>query len=336
MGCRSLKPRLGKPDRVSGVTMISPEIKIVRQAQELLRKHFGVTPLNLAPSLSRPGSEAYLKLEIGLPTGSFKPRGALYALATNLARREIKEVTASSTGNHGAAVAFAAKTLGVRATIFLPENANPVKRKKIEDLGARIVDAGSADLAEAFERAKEYSSGAGIYFLNDATDPDLPAGPATIGLEILDQLPGVRAVFVPMGDTALIRGVGAAIKQLAPRVKVIGVQAERAPSYCLSWMEGKAVSTEGCDTCADGLATRVPDAGNVAAIRELVDDVTLVSEEAMIKAIRHLNHHEGVMAEPAGAAATAAWIDWPSASGPVVLLVSGGNISDDVRQRAGV
>ena len=96
------------------------------------------------------------------------------------------------------------------------------------------------------------------------------------------------------------------------------------------------MSTESCDTCADGLATRLPDAGNVAAIRELVDDVTLVSEEAMIKAIRNLNQHEAVIAEPAGAAATAAWLGWPSVSGPVVLLVTGGNISDDVRQRAGV
>jgi threonine dehydratase len=316
--------------------MISPEISLVRQAQELLRKYLGVTPLKRAPSLSRPGREAHLKIETGLPTGSFKPRGALYALATNLARREIKEVTASSTGNHGAAVAFAAKTLGVRATIFLPENPNPVKRKKIEDLGARIVEAGIADLAAASECAKEYSTRAGAYYMNDATDADLPAGPATIGVEILDQLAEVRTVFVPMGDTALIRGMGAAIKQLAPQVKVIGVQAERAPSYCLSWRAGTPVPTESCDTCADGLATRLPEDANVQAIRELVDDVRLVSEEAMIDAIRHLYHHESVTAEPAGAAATAAWLEWQSAPAPAVLLVSGGNISDAVKQRAGI
>jgi threonine dehydratase len=316
--------------------MISPEISIIREAQQLLRKYFGATPLKAAPSLARPDSKVYLKIETGLPTGSFKPRGALYALATNLTRREIAEVTASSTGNHGAAVAFAARTLGVRATIFLPENANPVKRKKIQDLGARIVEAGNADLAEAFERAKDYSAQPGIYFLNDATDPDLPGGPATIGLEIVEQLPDVGAVFVPMGDTALIRGVGAAIRQLAPQVKVIGVQAERAPSYYLSWHEGKAVQTASCDTCADGLATRTPDAANVATIRKLVDEVTLVSEERMMDAICHLYHQEKVLAEPAGAAATAAWLDWRAVSGSVVLLVSGGNISDAVRQQAGV
>jgi threonine dehydratase len=316
--------------------MISPDISTIRAARDLLRKYFGATQLQIAPSLSRAGSGVYLKIETGLPTGSFKPRGALHALATNLARRKIEEVTASSTGNHGAAVAFAAKTRGMRATIFLPENANPVKRKKIQDLGARIVEAGSADLAEAFERAKEYSAKDGIYFLNDATDPDLPAGPATIGLEIVEQLGEVSAVFVPMGDTALIRGVAAAIKQLAPQVKVIGVQAAQAPCYCLSWREGKAVPTESCDTCADGLATRTPEAGNVATIRQLVDDVALVSEERMIEAIRQLYHQEGVVAEPAGAAATAAWLDGQVPSGNVVLLVTGGNISDAVRERAGI
>jgi threonine dehydratase len=316
--------------------MISPDISTIRAALDLLREYFGATPLKPAPSLSRADCEVYLKIETGLPTGSFKPRGALYALATNLARGEIREVTASSTGNHGAAVAFAAKTLGIRATIFLPDNANPVKRKKIQDLGACIVEAGSADLAEAFERAKEYSERDGIYFLNDATDPDLTAGPATIGLEILEELPDVSAVFVPMGDTALIRGVGAAIKQLAPQVKLVGVQAERAPSYCLSWREGRAVPTESCDTCADGLATRTPDTGNVATIRQLVDDVALVSEERMLDAIRHLYHQEGVLAEPAGAAATAAWLDWQPVSGSVVLLVTGGNISDSVRTQARV
>jgi len=314
-----------------------PEVSAIREAQTLLAKYFGATPLVKAPSLSRQDSEVHLKVETGLPTGSFKPRGALFALAKNLQRRSIEEVTASSTGNHGAAVAFAARTLGVRATIFLPEGANPVKRKKIEDLGARIVSQGRADLAGAFQSAQEYSRRPGVYLLNDATDPDLPAGPATIGLELLDRLPGLTAVYVPMGDTALIRGIGAAIKGLAPNVRIVGVQAEQAPSYALSWREGKPVPTDSCDTCADGLATRTPDAQNVAAIRQVVDEVVLVSEEHMMDAIRHLFRHENVLAEPAGAAATAAWLDRPHRPlpGRVVLLVTGGNISDAVRRQAG-
>lgn len=312
-----------------------PEMPAIREAQQLLSKYFPPTPLVKAQSLSADGVDVYLKLEIALPTGSFKPRGALYALSKNLERRKIDEVTTSSTGNHGAATAFAARTLGLPATIFLPDPPNPVKRKKVEDLGARVVCHGSIDLAAASEQATEYSRRPGCYLLSDATAPELPAGPATIGAEILERVPDLSAVFVPMGDTALIRGIGAAIKHLSPQTRVIGVQAERAPSYVLSWRAGKPVPTETCDTIADGLATRIPDAANVRDIRKVVDDVVLVSEEQMLKAIRQLYVSEGVLAEPAGAAATAAYLAHP-ASGRVALVVSGGNITDDIRERAGI
>jgi threonine dehydratase len=312
-----------------------PELSAIREAQQLLAKHLPPTPLVKAPSLSGVRSAVYLKIETVLPTGSFKPRGAMYALTKNLQRRHLDEVIASSTGNHGAATAFAARALGVSATIFLPEQANPVKRKKIDDLGARIVCHGSIDLAGAFQMASEHSRRPGVYFLNDATDPDLPAGPATIGLEIMEQMPDLSAVFVPMGDTALIRGVGAAIKQLSPQTKVIGVQAEQAPSYVLSWRAGKPLPTDTCNTCADGLATRTPEAANVAAIRKVVDEVALVSEAQMIAAIRHLYVRENMLAEPAGAATTAAYLANPI-SGRVALLVTGANITDEVRQQAGI
>ena len=315
---------------------IFPDLRTIREARKMLDQYLPVTRTIPAPSLSRPGVQVYLKIETDLPTSSFKPRGALYALAVNLARQRVDEVTASSTGNHGAAVAFAAKTLGIRATIFLPTNPNPVKRQKISDLGARIVESGADDLAAAFQQASAYSARPGVYFLNDATDPDVPDGTATIGLEIAQQVPQVSTVYVPMGDTALIRGVAAALKQLVPNVTVVGVQAERAPSYYLSWKEGRVVSTDSCDTCADGLATRTPDPLNVRAIRDLVDDVVLVSEQQMLHAIAHLYKQEGVLAEPAGAAATAAFLAKSQHEGNVVLMVTGANISDDVRHRAGV
>ena len=311
-------------------------IASVREAQEFLRNYLPVTRLMDAPSLSRKiGSEVFLKLETEQPTGSFKPRGALWALSRNLQRRPVHEVVASSTGNHGAAVALAAKLLGIRATIFLPQNPNPVKRGKIAALGAQIIEEGSLDLAEAFQRAFEYAKGEGIYFLNDATDPDVPVGPATIALEIFDKLPQTAAIYVPMGDTALIRGVASAAKQLLPQIRIIGVQAERAPSYRLSWEKGEPVSTETCDTIADGLATRTPDTYNVRAIRELVDDIKLVSEQQMIDAIRHLLFEEHVVAEPAGAAATAAILaEQRNMSGPVVALVTGANVPPSVLRSA--
>jgi threonine dehydratase len=331
-----------------GETMaIFPDLQTIRQARKILARYLPAwEDLSLTPSLtrmiaartlSRSGAAVHLKLEMELPTGSFKPRGAIYALATNLARRPISEVTASSTGNHGAAVAFAAKTLGIQATIFLPRNPNPVKRQKISDLGARIVETGAADLAGAFQEASAYSARSGVYFLNDATDLNVPVGTATIGLEIIEQVPQASTIYVPMGDTALIRGVAAAVKQLSPRVRVIGVQAERAPSYYLSWKQGRVVPTDTCDTCADGLATRTPETKSVRAIRELVDDVVLVSEDQMLGAIARLYKEEGVLAEPAGAAAGAAFFASPPRDhGCTVLMVTGANISNEVRRRAGL
>jgi threonine dehydratase len=190
-------------------------------------------------------------------------------------------------------------------------------------------------LAAAFELANEYATRPGVYFVNDATDANLPAGPGTIGCEILEQVPDVEAIVVPMGDTALIRGVAAAVKQIAPRVKIIGVQAERAPAYFRSWKEDRVVGTETCDTIADGLATRTPDAENVRDIRKLVDDVVLVSEEQMLRAIEILLVEEHVLAEPAGAASTAALLARGAEFGDnVVLVVSGANISRDVLRRA--
>jgi threonine dehydratase len=304
----------------------------------MLTGYFPKTRLIEAQHLSEvTGRRISLKLESDLPTGSFKVRGALYTLALRLRRSSVEVVVASSTGNHGAAVAHAAKALGVRAKIFLPENCNPVKRKRIVSLGAAICEKGR-DLSDAFELARqECFSNPNAFFLNDATDPDLPAATGVIGLEILEQRPEVRAIFVPMGDTALIRGVAAAVKQLSPSTKIIGVQAAEAPSYYLSWKKGQPVTTESCDTIADGLATRIPVDSNVKAVRELVDDVVLVSENELLQAVRILLLEEHVLAEPAGAASTAAVLRLESRltdESEIAVVMSGANISPGVLRRA--
>jgi len=307
----------------------------VQRAREILRSYLPMSRLVAAPSLSGGSSNVFLKLESELPTGSFKPRGALCALTIELGRRPVREVTASSTGNHGAAVAFAARQLGSAATIFLPHHPNPVKRARIAALGAKIVELGGDDLAAAFEEVSAYSRRDGVYFLNDATDPVLTAGPGSIAAEIFEQHPATEVIVVPIGDTALIRGVAAAAKLLSPGVKIVGVQAERAPSYVLSWREGRAIPTETCDTIADGLATRTPEAENVQAIRRLVDEVRLVSDEQMLAAIRHLLLEEHLVAEPAGAAACAAILqnEW-NFEGHVVALVTGANVTPEILRRA--
>jgi threonine dehydratase len=298
-------------------------------ARALLRRYFPPTPLVRASSLGR---DVYLKLETELPTGSFKVRGALVALRRQVESQPVGEVIASSTGNHGAAVAYAAQRLGVPCTIFVPERVNPTKRQHIVDAGARLVEQGR-DIAEAYLHARAYARKDGVFFLNDATDPYVPDGTATIAAEIFEQLPEARTIYVPVGDTALIRGIASAARRINSGVKMIGVQAVGAPSYYLSWIEGRPHPTETCVTIADGLATRTPEAANVQAIRDLVGEMLLVTDEQMIAAIRHLLQEENVRAEPAGAAATAAFMQRPSTD-PTVLVVSGANISVDVLRRA--
>jgi len=308
-----------------------PTLRSVQKACDVLAKHFSATRLVEAPYLSEKSRKSvFLKLETELPTGSFKIRGALYALYLRLQQSSIRHVVASSTGNHGAAVAYAAKTLGVRAKIFLPEGCNPIKRARIASLGAEITEKGH-DISDACELAmRECGSNPEAFFLNDATDPDLPSATGVIGLEILEQHPQVGAIYVPMGDTAMIRGIAAAAKEISSAVKVVGVQAERAPSYYLSWRQGRVVATDSCDTLADGLATRTPVQTNVESIRQLVDEVVLVSERELLLAIGTLLLEEHVLAEPAGAASTAALLGAGRAltkADDVVLVVSGANIS---------
>jgi threonine dehydratase len=296
-------------------------------------RHFSPTPLRLAEIWSGGGRSTYLKLECELPTGSFKVRGAVYALTRRLAASDVTEVVAASTGNHGAAVAYAARLAAIPSTIFVPRHANPVKLERIVKLGAALHETGDL-LSEAIDAAARYAHDRGAYFLHDATDPDVPVGAGSIATEILEQLAHVDRIYVPMGDTALVRGVAAEAKRLCPAVRIIGVQAENAPAYYRSWKTGLVVVTETADTIADGLATTRPVAANVALVRGLVDDVVLVSEDELLEAIGLLLMHEHVLAEPAGAAAAAAWMKQLPAPGSSVLLVTGGNIAADVLKRA--
>jgi threonine dehydratase len=299
-------------------------------------RRFGPTRLERAASLSQAGRDLYLKLEQELPTGSFKVRGAVHSLSVSLTRREVREVVAASTGNHGAAVAYAGRLLGVPATIFLPTSPNPVKAARIRELGATVVETG-IDLSAAIGAARAYAaSRSGTFFLHDAEDPDIPEGTAEIGREIIEQLPSAGAIYVPMGDTALIRGVASATKALRPSIRIVGVAAANAPAYYLSWRSGTPVETETANTIADGLAVSGTLQPNVTAIRRLVDEVVLVSEDEMLEAIAKLHTGEQVTAEPAGAAATAAWLKHRDSVPASVALVSGGNIAPDIKEGIGI
>jgi threonine dehydratase len=313
---------------------VSPTAEQVNDARELLRQFLRPTRLVQAERLGREsGAQIFLKLETDLPTQSFKPRGAIYALMKNLQRRSVKGVVAASTGNHGAAVAYAARLAKLPATIFLPENPNPIKRARIVSLGADVAEVEQKTEARA---AASFAEQHDYYFLNDASDELVPCGTATIAAEIFDELPTPDVMIVPMGDTALIRGVAAEAKRRRPAIKIVGVQAAEAPSYYRSWHEDRVVTTETCNTIADGLATCVPLEHNVHTIRELVDEVCLVSEDELLNGIRTLLFEERVVAEAAGAAATAAYLQNPTAYAGhnVVLLVSGANIPPELLTRA--
>lgn len=300
-------------------------------AIRLVRTRFEPTRILRSGALSKQlGTDVYLKLECELPTGSFKIRGAYYALWQQQQRASVAEVVAASTGNHGAAVAWAARELGVAAVIFVPVGANRTKTARIEGLGARLTEVG-ADIEDARRAAEHHAAEAGAFLLDDATNPDVPIGAGTIGLELIDQLPSCATVLVPVGDSSLIRGVAAAMKSLRRGVRVIGVQAMTAPSYHDSWRSGRVMPTATANTIADGLATTTPTAANVAGVRALVDDMVLVSDRDMLDAMRWLRDNDDVVAEPAGAAAVAALRRTTrSPRGPVVAIISGGNVAPEL------
>jgi threonine dehydratase len=309
----------------------------VRAARSLLRDIVPESRLVRSARLAKRSGSVHLKLECEGPTGSFKVRGAYCAIHSHKMPfgGELPGVTTASTGNHGAAVAYAASKLRIPARIYLPENPNPAKRARIVQLGAEIVEV-AGYLEETREHAQKFAEQSGWYNMVDGVDPDMLPGPATIACEILDRLPGADVIFVPVGDSTLIRGLAFAAKQLKPNVRMIGVQAERAPAYALSFTKGHAVSTDSSDTIADGLSVRDAFEENVKQIAGLVDEFVLVSEEEMLAAMRHLQVEEKVTAEPAGAATTAAFLNTAAsyANQCVVLLVTGSNVRPDLLTRA--
>lgn len=307
------------------------ELAGIKQARVFLAKHFPATKL-VPAALGITDRTVYLKLECELPSGSFKVRGALYALSAHRERQAFDEVVAASTGNHGAAVAYAARLLGVPAKIFLPQDANAAKLARIVASGAAVVQFGE-NLTTAIDAAAEYAKRERAFFLHDANDPDIPSGTGTIGLEILEQLPTVKTIYAPVGDTALIRGVATAVKAYQPGVGIVGVVAEGAPSYYLSWKAGRVVETPSARTIADGLAVNRPLAKNVASIRDLVDDFRLVSDEELLATMNLLWTRQQIRAEPSGVAGLAAIMSRPEELGPSVALITGSNIAPHMAER---
>ena len=273
------------------------------------------------------GGKIYLKCENRQKTGSFKIRGASNKLAAMADRGEHCPVVASSAGNHAQGVAYAASKFGIPATIVMPKAAPIAKIQATEGYGANVVLHGDC-YDDAYARAMEICKQEGAAFLHPYNDPDVIAGQGTLGLEILSDLPYVDMIVVPAGGGGLLAGVAAAVKQINPRVKVYGVQAEGADAIARSFAEKKLITTDYSATIADGIAVKAPGDMTVALINKYVDGVVTVSDAEIANAILLLMERCKQIVEPAGATPLAAVLSGKiNVKGKrVVCVMSGGNI----------
>ena len=285
------------------------------------------TPLDGSSTFSAmAGFPVYLKLENLQKTGSFKLRGAYNKIHLLSTADRACGVIAASAGNHAQGVAYAARHAGIRSVIVMPETAPLSKVIATRGYGAEVVLAGTT-YDEAYARARELEAAEGLTFVHAFNDPAVMAGQGTIGLEILRELPDVEAVVVPVGGGGLIAGVATAIKGLAPHVKVYGVQAEGADAMVRSKAAGMLVSTANAATIADGIAVKVPGDATFEVVRNYVDEMVTIDDEAIASAILMLLERGKLLVEGAGAIGLAAILHGRIvAGGPVACLISGGNI----------
>jgi threonine dehydratase len=272
------------------------------------------------------GGPVLLKCENLQRTGSFKIRGAYVRMSRLSQEERARGVVAASAGNHAQGVALAARMLGIRATVFMPEGAPIPKLNATRGYGAEVIFHG-AILDEALAEAIAYAEKTGAVLIHPFDHADVVAGQATCGLEILEQAPEAASVLVPTGGGGLVAGIAHAIKLQRPDVKVIGVQAEGAASYPASLKAGAPVALESMTTMADGIAVACPGKVPFGEIRQHVDDMITVSEESISHALVLLLERAKLVVEPAGAVGVAAVLDHPDRfPTPSVVVLSGGNI----------
>jgi threonine dehydratase len=300
----------------------------IQAARSLLRSVVVRTPLLLC---KMPGQgQIYVKPENLQPVGSFKLRGAYNKIASLTAEERRRGVIAHSSGNHAQGVAFAARALGVKATIVMPSDAPKVKMEATRALGAEIVTVGSAS-EERIAKAEELERERGLIPVPPYNDEKIIAGQGTIGLEILEDLPDVECILTPVGGGGLISGIATALKQSRPQAKVIGVEPEFAADARESLRTGtiqKTLAENAARTLADGLRSQNLGPINFEHVRRYVDAIIAVSEEEIKQGMRHLLFSARVLAEPSGAVTTAAALfhgtEIPR-SPKTVAVVSGGN-----------
>ncbi len=305
-------------------------------ARERIAGGVFVTPCVESPALSViTGAEVHVKLEYEQRTGSFKERGACNALMQLGPEERARGVIAASAGNHALALAWHGKRLGIPVTVVMPVHAPMVKQRRCAELGARVLNAGDT-IADARMRADELVAAERLTYVNGFNDHAIVAGQGTVGLEILEQVPGVEAIVVPVGGGGLIAGLALATKTLRPAVRVVGVEPERCASYAAALAAGRPVRVDSGPTLADGLAVPEVGARSFEIARTRVDEVVTVTEDAIALAILRLAELEKGVVEGAGAAPLAAFLagKLPGLRGKrVVLVLCGGNIDPLVFSR---
>ncbi|MEX0907040.1 MAG: threonine/serine dehydratase [Gemmatimonadota bacterium] len=303
-----------------------PALDDVYRAQQRVADAVRRTPLESSSFLSEAaGAAIHLKLECWQRTRSFKVRGAFNAVASLSPAERARGLVTASAGNHGQALALAALEQDTRATIFVPASAPQTKQARIRRLGADL-RANAASYDEADAMARQHAAETGATYVHAFSDAAVIAGQATVALEILDELPGVREIVVPVGGGGLIAGIGVVMRALAPGARVIGVQSVETRAMYEAFRHGAAVQTAITPTLADGLAG-CTDEATYRRVRAVTDEIVLVEERDIAGAIRMLHAEEGVTAEGSGAVAVAAVLSGRiSLTGPAVLLVTGGNI----------
>lgn len=273
--------------------------------------------------------KVYLKAECLLPTGSFKLRGAYNKIASISKETKEKGIITASAGNHAMGVSLAAKWLKSKATVVVPQIAPEIKKETCRQLGAEVIAYGDV-YDEAYAEARKIESTEGKTYIHPVADADVIAGQGTIGLEILEQLPEVKQVVVPLGGGGLVSGIAIALKSIKPSIKVIAVQAEGSPVYYRSFKENKIIELETAKTIADGLSVKKMEPYLFEFIKAWVDDIVLVREETIKEAMKALLFQGKLVAEGAGAVSLAAMMDGLIAQPEeTVLLVSGANVDQD-------
>jgi threonine dehydratase len=313
---------------------IGPSLRDIYAARKRITPVARRTPLDRSLWLTElTGHDVYLKLECWQRTKSFKMRGAYNAIASLDAHARARGLVTASAGNHGQAVALAARELGAKAIIFVPSTAPETKKARIRSFGAELRDQ-EPTYDHAQVAAQQFAQETGATFVHAFSDAAVVAGQGTVGIEIIEDLPNVRDVLVPVGGGGLIAGIGIALKSMSTELRVLGVQSTETPAMRLAFDAGHVTDCPIGPTLADGLAGCVDEISYERA-RAVVDEMHLVEESALPAAIRALFKYDGIIAEGAASVCVAAIVERVvEVRGPTVLVITGGNI--DAERFAGI